>query len=226
MSSRRPPRLVALAVIALTGAGGALTACNDDGRDLRPPRPDQLGSVSTSSAPPVDTAGIPGDLPAFETVAPTLPATTALDPLSPALQAPWFDGAVIDVRHTCDGENASPLLSWSPAPAGTQEIAITAIDLDSPEVVHWTMAGIDALTTSISEAIPPNTPVQGLAYNGELGYQGPCPVAGATGRYEFRVHFLAQRIELGDGAFGADMYAAIVGSAFASAAVTGTYATA
>jgi Raf kinase inhibitor-like YbhB/YbcL family protein len=224
---RRPVGRVRVRVAAASTAAALLfvvTACNDDGRELRPSRLDQVGSVSTTAPPTVDTAGLISDLPAFETSPTSIVSastTTAAPPMS--LQADFVDGGPIDIRHTCDGENVSPALSWTPAPAGTLEIAITMTDLDAPEVVHWTFAGIDPATTSLAEAFPPDAGVQGLAYDGELGYRGPCPSAGSTHTYEFRVHFLAQSVELGTGSLGADLIAAIGGSAFASAAVTGTY---
>ena len=45
--------------------------------------------------------------------------------------APWRDGGPIDARYTCKGANVSPALSWTAAPEGTQEIAITLIDQDA-----------------------------------------------------------------------------------------------
>ena len=132
-------------------------------------------------------------------------------------------GGPIDPRNTCQGENLSPTLSWSSAPTGTVEIAITMTDLDAPAFVHWAIAGIDPLSTSLGEGVVPEFSMQGINGTGQPGYTGPCPPAGETHTYEFTVHFLAQQTELGDGAAGADLIAAIEGSTFASASVTGTY---
>lgn len=214
------------AALAFSLAAGLLaSACNDDGRTLRPARPDQVGTVSAppdTTTPVVDDGGDDGfgDL--------TLPAdtdasasTTLTTP--PVLTAAFTDGGPIDARHTCDGDDVSPALSWTAAPLGTVEIALTLVDLDAPGYVHWALAGIDPLSTSLGEGVVPEFAMQSVNGSGSTGYAGPCPPAGATHRYQFTVHFLAQQTELGDGAAGTDMLAAIEGATFASASVSATY---
>ena len=111
-----PIVLVALAVI---GAG-----CRHDGREMRPALASQDGTVSTTAPPTVpgtgddffdDTAAAGAN-----TVAPLVPGL--------AVTAPWRDGSPIDARYTCKGANVAPALSWTEAPEGTQEIAVTMID--------------------------------------------------------------------------------------------------
>jgi Raf kinase inhibitor-like YbhB/YbcL family protein len=235
----RNGRLVRSAALLLVGTF-AVTACNDDGRTLRPARPDQVASVSTTSEPSTE-------FPSFDTGVVTLPAeptTTLAAPTTTTTLAPpttgglatdsttpgtgllttsWRDGAPIDARYTCDGANLSPALRWSTPPAETIEIAITMIDEDAPGFVHWAMAGIDPLSTSLGEGQVPEFALLGRNSTGELGYTGPCPPSGSTHRYVLTVHFLDQQTELPDGAPGADLLASIDERTLASATVAGVY---
>jgi Raf kinase inhibitor-like YbhB/YbcL family protein len=209
-----------LVVTATVVAAG----CNDDGRTLRPARPDQTDSVSTTVLPTVaETGGL--DLTLSPTVAPT-PAPTASATSAPtlfSLTAPWADEFAIDARYTCDGDDVAPALSWDAAPAGTQEIAVAMIDLDLPGFVHWVMAGIDPMSTGLAEGEIPEFASVGVNGMGRTAYSGPCPPAGETHRYQVTVYLLAQRTELGNGADGADLLAAVQGSSFLTAQVTGVY---
>lgn len=215
-------QLRAAVVASLAALVLVTTACNDDGRTLRPARPEQNASVSTLAPvtdPPLDDELDTGFGDGFDTIA------LQTDPpgADPVLTASFEPGGPIDPRHTCQGENLSPTLSWSAAPTGTVEIAITMTDLDAPAFVHWAIAGIDPLSTALGEGVVPEFSMQGINGTGQAGYTGPCPPAGETHTYEFTVHYLAQQTELGDGAAGADLIAAIEGSTFASASITGTY---
>jgi Raf kinase inhibitor-like YbhB/YbcL family protein len=196
-------------VMALVAAG-----CNDDGRTLRPASPNQNASVSTTAAPVIE-----------ETLAP-LPELETLAPLTGALRvtAPWVEGGTIDQRYTCDGDNVQPGLSWSAAPAGTAEIAITMSDSDAPGFVHWAMAGISPDVTTLAEGAVPPGAIESVNTSGQLGYTGPCPPSGTTHTYYVTVHFLDQQLELADGVAGADLRLAIDTSTAASASTSGTYA--
>jgi Raf kinase inhibitor-like YbhB/YbcL family protein len=219
----------ALAALAVMGAG-----CRHDGRELRPALPSQGGSVSTSAAPTVpatqddffDTAAAGG---AIVPGGPIEPSTTVLgsvavsSTIAPlAVTAPWRDGAPIDPRYTCKGANVSPPLSWSAAPQGTREIAITLIDQDA-DFDHWTMAGIKPATTSVTENTPPQGAVAALNGSGAAGYTGPCPPAGTTHTYRITVYYLDSALLLSSGGSTDDMRAAIDDATIATAEVTGTF---
>jgi Raf kinase inhibitor-like YbhB/YbcL family protein len=234
MRKRAAPALstAALGLFGLLAASGALAGCNDDGRVLRPARPDQVGTVSapSTSTTTVSVAGMDdgSDTGSDDGFEGTLPAgTDAATSLAPQLTAPFVDGAAIDARYTCDGANVSPALSWTPAPTGTIEIAITMVDVDALDAgpagfVHWVVAGIDPLSTGLAEGTVPEFALQGLNSAGTAGYTGPCPPSGVH-HYELTVHFLAQQTELADGTPGADLLAAVNGATFAVARLTGTY---
>ena len=230
-------RLVALpfslAVLALIAAG-----CAHDGREMRPALPSQNGSVSTTAPPTApDTED---DF--FDSVAPTNPASpggngaiattpaaagtgpSTLAPLVAALTvtAPWRSGSPIDPRYTCKGDNVAPALSWTAAPEGTQEIAVTLIDQDF-DFDHWTLAGIGPDVTSLAENTTPTGAVAALNGSGKAGYTGPCPPAGVTHTYRITVHYLQRALQLAAGGKAADMRAAIDAATLATAQVTGTF---
>jgi len=223
IASVPPSRLILpsllLVVTSLVAAG-----CNDDGRTLRPARPDQTESVSTTVMPTVaETGGLDLTLP--PTIAPTVPPTavTTISAAGFTVTAPWADEFAIDSRYTCDGPDVAPALTWDAAPAGTQEIAVAMTDLDLPGFVHWVMAGIDPMSTGLGEGEVPEFASVGVNGMGRTAYSGPCPPVGETHRYQVTVYLLAQRTELGDGAAGADLLAAVQGSAFMTGQVTGVY---
>jgi Raf kinase inhibitor-like YbhB/YbcL family protein len=213
---------VVLAVVVMSA-----TACNDDGRTLRPPRSDQNASVSTMA----ETTEPEPTFSAAPTIAPTsAPATSAgADGATIAgsgltlTSTAFTDGGAIPARFTCQGDNVSPELTWSAAPAGTVEIAITMDDLDAPGYVHWAVAAIDPLSTSLGEGVVPQLAVQAQNGAGQLGYTGPCPPPGETHRYRITVHYLSEQTELGNGAAGADLVTAIGAATLESASITGTY---
>jgi Raf kinase inhibitor-like YbhB/YbcL family protein len=215
-------QLRAAVVVIVAVVVPAATACNDDGRTLRPARSDQNGSVSTLA--PVTEPSDPIDIvEAIDDVTTTTPVESTSPPTELFVTAPFVEGGPIDARHTCEGDDVSPALSWSPAPEGTVEIAITMVDLDAPDFVHWALAGVDPLSTSLAEGAVPEFALQGINGTGQPGYTGPCPPGTETHQYRITVWYLGQQTELGDGAPGADLIASIEAMAFASAATTGTY---
>ncbi len=218
-------QLRAAVVITLASVVLIASACNDDGRTLRPATPDQVGSVSTLAPVTEPTGfddGIDDGFPAgSEGSTTTSGGPTDVQEL--VLTSSFDEGGPIDPKFTCQGDNISPTLSWSTPPDATVEIAITMVDLDNTNFVHWAMAGIDPLSVALGEGLVPEFAMQGINGTGQPGYTGPCPPAGETHSYRFTVHFLDQQTELGDGTPGADLIASIEGSTFASASTTGTY---
>lgn len=98
----------------------------------------------------------------------------------------------------CTGENISPQLSWSGAPAGTKSFAITMFDSDAPTGSgwwHWTLVNIPPNIQSLSRGAGnadgknlPDGAIQGRTDFGGPGYGGPCPPAGdGVHHYHFKV---------------------------------------
>ncbi|EZQ18294.1 YbhB/YbcL family Raf kinase inhibitor-like protein [Pseudomonas sp. G11-1] len=105
------------------------------------------------------------------------------------------DGA-IPTRHTGEGEDISPALSWSNAPAGTKSFAVICHDPDAPLVsangtygfVHWVLYNIPGEVTSLAEGCGDYT--QGQNNFGKTGYGGPMPPEG-HGQHKYYFWVLA-----------------------------------
>jgi Raf kinase inhibitor-like YbhB/YbcL family protein len=98
----------------------------------------------------------------------------------------------------CTGNNISPALSWSGAPAATKSFAVTIYDPDAPTGSgwwHWVIANIPASETSLAKnagdaksELAPKGSVQSRTDFGTSGYGGPCPPKGdKPHRYVFTV---------------------------------------
>lgn len=111
------------------------------------------------------------------------------------LTSPAFaDGAAIPARHTCDGENRSPLLTWSDAPDAARSFVLVMDDPDAPNgtFTHWVLYDIPDEIRELSGSVPGGTVgISGKNGFGRTGYGGPCPPAGdAPHRYRFTLHAL------------------------------------
>ena len=174
-----------------------LASCSsDDGRSLRAPRPDQAESVAPAS-----------------TVPPTFAVTGA-----------WSEGGAIDVRHTCDGLNIAPTVSWSAAPADTAAFAVVLLDNDAPEYYHWIAANIDATAVTLDEGTTPEGVVVAENSAGRTGYAGPCPPTGTSHTYSLSVYALSSRIDARSGVAAADLLAQIQAAQIQVATTTFTFA--
>ena len=100
----------------------------------------------------------------------------------------------------CTGQNVSPTLRWTGAPAGTKSFAITVYDPDAPTGSgwwHWMVYDIPATATSLpsgagtnASALPVGS-VNGMTDFGAKQWGGPCPPVGDKAhRYIFTVFAL------------------------------------
>ncbi len=114
------------------------------------------------------------------------------------------DGAAVPRRFTCDGENLSPALDWTEAPAGTRSFVLLCDDPDAPVGTwrHWGAFDIPAGRTSLAEGIAAQTKDFRQAINDfrRPGYGGPCPPRGhGPHHYHFRLLALSiDRLPVGD----------------------------
>jgi hypothetical protein len=99
----------------------------------------------------------------------------------------------------CTGQNISPTLNWSNAPAGTKSFAVTVYDPDAPTGSgwwHWVMYNIPANATGLAAGAgngrnAPRGSQEGRTDFGSKGYGGPCPPAGdKPHHYHFTVFAL------------------------------------
>ncbi|HMK78921.1 MAG TPA: YbhB/YbcL family Raf kinase inhibitor-like protein [Xanthobacteraceae bacterium] len=91
------------------------------------------------------------------------------------------DGAAIPRRFTCDGENLSPPLAWSEAPAGTRSFVLLCDDPDAPAGTwhHWAAYDIAPSQTALAAGDAQGSAAEAFkqAINDfrKAGYGGPCP---------------------------------------------------
>jgi len=103
------------------------------------------------------------------------------------------DGAAIPRRFTCDGENLSPPLQWSGAPAGTLSFALLCDDPDAPAGIwhHWAAYDIPPAVTELAVDAAQNAKLkQAVNDFRKVGYGGPCPPHG-HGPHHYHVRLLA-----------------------------------
>jgi Raf kinase inhibitor-like YbhB/YbcL family protein len=145
-----------------------------------------------------------------------------------SLIGPWGPGETIDPRHTCDGENVAPALSWGGVPDGTVEIAIAMFDdsavSDGQPFVHWVIGGLDPGEIALGEADVPDGAVQALNFFGDVGYGGPCPSPGAAPHlYRLTAYALNTRLERADGTLATEFLDAIAIATLRSTDLSGFY---
>jgi Raf kinase inhibitor-like YbhB/YbcL family protein len=140
------------------------------------------------------------------------------------------DGASIPARYTCKGENISPPLAWTGAPAGTVSFALLLTDPDAPggEFLHWLVFNLPADSAGLKEGQPNNFKlasgaVQGVNDFGRPGYGGPCPPPGRSHRYVFQLFALDQEIDPRAISRAADLIRAMDGHILARALMTGVF---
>ncbi len=147
------------------------------------------------------------------------------------LSSPAFDdGGSIPQKYTCQGDNVSPELNWSEAPAGAKSFALIVEDPDAPggTFTHWVLFDMSAGTKQLAEDSGPNNTggpigVSGNNSSGRAGYIGPCPPSGSH-RYYFRLYALdVPALNLQAGAARSEVEAAIQNHIVGTAETMGRY---
>ena len=123
---------------------------------------------------------------AFGAIAVTPFTAAAAEPFTLTSTA-FKDGDTVPAKYAgaypgrnCGGQNVSPQLSWSHAPANTKSFAIIMTDPEGGRglgSVHWVAYGIAAAKTSLAEgeaSTPPKDHVGGKNNLGIDYYFGPC----------------------------------------------------
>lgn len=154
--------------------------------------------------------------------------------VSLSLSSPAFaPGAVIPVRHTCDGQEVSPPLRWTGLPASTRSLALIIEDPDAPDPaaprmiwVHWVLYNLPVTAEGLAEGIAPaQLPAgtrEGLNDWHRTGYGGPCPPVGRH-RYFHRLYALDTVLPDLGRVDKARLLAAMEGHVLARAELVGTY---
>ena len=134
------------------------------------------------------------------------------------------EGESIPKRHTCDGDDLSPALSWSGVPQGSASLALIADDPDAPAGtwVHWVLADLSPDLTGLMEGAA-GVGVQGVNGFRRTGYGGPCPPRGSTHRYYFKLYALDKTLGLKPGMTKSDVEKAMQGHILAQGQLMGRY---
>lgn len=150
------------------------------------------------------------------------------------IQSKAFEnGQPIPKKHTGEGEDVSPELSWRDVPSGTKELALIMDDPDAPRGtwVHWVIARIPPATPGLKENISkaeqlkdPSGAIQGNNSWPTIGYRGPMPPPGhGVHHYHFKLYALDTVLPVKPGLTKEDLLAAMRGHVLAEAETVGTY---
>ncbi len=129
-------------------------------------------------------------------------------PSEMTLESPAFQNhGKIPKKHTGEGEDVSPPLTWSKAPSGAKSFALVCHDPDAPLVsagpgtygfVHWVLYGIPGSVNELPEGVSAYT--AGVNNFGKSGYGGPMPPPGhGTHHYYFWLMALGAELDLAPG---------------------------
>jgi Raf kinase inhibitor-like YbhB/YbcL family protein len=133
-------------------------------------------------------------------------------------------GQPIPARHSCDGEDRSPPLSWTEPPEDARSLALVVDDPDAPSgtFTHWLAWGIDPAAGGLGEGEP--APREGRNDFGNTGYGGPCPPPGhGVHHYSLRLAALDSELDLAVGAGKKEVEQALAGHVLTVAELIGTY---
>lgn len=136
-------------------------------------------------------------------------------------------------HQMANGENISPDLAWSGAPAETASFAVSMYDPDAPTpvgFVHWLLFNIDPQAHSIAAGAgapgknPPGS-VLGFTDFGVSEHGGAAPPPGdAPHHYEITVYALdVPHLDLGPGTTYALFHFMVRGHVLATAKLTGLF---
>lgn len=135
-------------------------------------------------------------------------------------------------RFTSDGDNLSPPLAWTYAPAGTKSYALIMDDPDAPDPaapqmtwVHWVVYDIPATVNAFAEGASQHLPAgarEGLNDWKQTGYGGPAPPIGRH-RYFHKLYALDTVLPDLNRPTKAQLESAMQGHVLAEAELIGTY---
>ena len=216
---------ILISTVGCVLALSAISACQSDGRTLRPANPSQNASVFTASTTTtlIDDSLQPSDSDESSEDLPT-------EDFELHTGAVVTDGDFINARYTCSGEGIAPSLGWTAVPDETASLALVVTDLDANDFVHWVIANISPSTFGVPEGEVPVGAIEGS--NGastdavpSVGWTPPCPPKGATHHYRFTLYALDQQIDLPTGSPSADIMTFIDNTSLLAAQLTGVYTT-
>jgi len=148
------------------------------------------------------------------------------------------EGQPIPKKHTGDGEDVSPPLSWTGVPEKAKELVLICDDPDAPTDepwVHWVIYKIPPDVKALKEGIarkarltdPPGALQGKNSWPGtqNIGYRGPMPPPGhGTHHYYFKLYALEAKLSVESGMDKKSLLQEIRGHVLAEGQIMGTYA--
>ena len=145
-------------------------------------------------------------------------------------------GQPIPRKHTGDGLDSSPPLTWHGIPEGTQSLALICDDPDAPSPqpwVHWVIFNLPRERTGLPEGIrrsprldEPSGAVQGKNSwpTDNIRYRGPAPPPGhGVHHYHFKLYALDAMLNLPSGVDKTALLEAMGGHVLDEAELVGLY---
>lgn len=116
-------------------------------------------------------------------------------------------GEFIPKKFTCDDQDINPELIIEDVPNNAKSLVLIVDDPDAPmgTWTHWTVWNISPDTNIIRQGEVPAGAFEGQTDFGRPGWGGPCPPAGKSHRYFFRVFALDTKLDLNTGASRQDL---------------------
>jgi Raf kinase inhibitor-like YbhB/YbcL family protein len=187
-----------------------------------------LVAITAASVAACGSAKSPGAARSPDTV-----ATAGATAMNMTLTSPAFDpDAAIPRKYSCEGDDLSPPLAWSGAPANAQSLVLIVDDPDAPDprapkttYVHWLLYDLPPGVGGLAEGASTNLPLgarEGVNDWKRTGWGGPCPPVGRH-RYFFKLYALDRTLgDLGRPS-KADLVKAMDGHVVAHGQLVGTY---
>ena len=140
------------------------------------------------------------------------------------------DGGNIPTKYACEGDEISPPLTWSGAPAQTRSFTLIMDDPDARfgAFTHWVVFNLDPNTSTLGEGVQAATKLPGSANQGKngfgkVGYVGPCPPRGRPHHYRFTLYALDDLPQLAPGSRKKHVLAAMQGHILEQAQLVGLF---
>jgi len=130
------------------------------------------------------------------------------------------DGGQIPAKYTQAGEQVSPALTWTNAPAGTASFVLHMHDIDvarnktTDDQAHWVVWNIPGTATGLPEGVPKGEALPDgshqISASGPV-YRGPgAPATGPLHHYVFEVFALDTKLDVAATADAFDTRAAVM----------------